>query len=72
MSLSKATHVWVRGLVAALVSGASTGIAAMLAVPEAVSLEAPIALLKVCVIGAVVGVAGYLKQSPLPPEDGAS
>lgn len=60
--------VWLKGIVAALVSGAATGIGAMLAVPEAGLTAKPGAVVKVAAIGAIVGVAGYLRQSPVPPE----
>jgi xanthine/uracil/vitamin C permease (AzgA family) len=62
--------VWLRGLAAALVSGVATGALGVLAIPEAVTVAAPGVLLKMAAIGAGVGLFGYLKQSPLPAEDG--
>jgi hypothetical protein len=61
--------VWLKGLIAALISGASTSIAAAFAIPEAVSTAHPAVMVKMAIIGSVVGLASYLKSSPLPPED---
>lgn len=61
--------VWLRGLISGAVSGASTGVAAMLAVPEVANTVHPGAVLKIAAIGALVGLANYLRQSPLPSDD---
>jgi hypothetical protein len=61
--------VWVRGLAAAAVSSAATGVSAALVVPGDVQAVHPLLIWKIAAVGAVVGVANYLKQSPLPAED---
>ena len=63
--MPKNWKAWVKGIVAALISGASTGVAAAVVAPEVALLS----LCKIALIGGVVGVAGYLKQSPLPPAE---
>jgi hypothetical protein len=69
--MSRRAWLWVRGLLAALIGGASTGITGALSANVVVPEIAPEALAKLAlaqtVVGAVLGVAGYLKQSPLPP-----
>lgn len=71
---------WVRSLIAAAVSGAAnaltTGAAAVTIAPETFAVGAPglSPLIKLtiasAIIGAVTGVAAFLKQSPLPPPEG--
>lgn len=61
--------VWLRGLVSALVSGGATGIGASLVVPTDVQEVHPILIWKIAGVGALVGAANYLKQSPLPKAD---
>lgn len=61
--------VWLKGLISAAISGASTGVASMLVVPEALNVAHPGAVAKVAMIGAVVGGANYLRQSPIPADD---
>lgn len=66
--------LWLRGLLAAGISGAAggiiTGFAAIGIAPEHFNLVEPGLLLKVggaaSLVNAVVGVAGYLQKSPLP------
>lgn len=66
MRISQRVRVWLSGLVAALVSGAATGITTSIVLPETSAED----LGKVMIMGALIGVAGYLKQSPLPPHPG--
>lgn len=66
MRISQRVRVWLSGLVAALVSGAATGITTSIVLPETSAED----LGKVMVMGALIGVASYLKQSPLPPHPG--
>jgi hypothetical protein len=70
-------QMWLRGVVAAAVSGAAggilTGIAAVGIDPQHFNLQAGIgATLRIAaaaaVINAVIGVAAYLQKSPLPEE----
>lgn len=57
--------VWLKGLLAAVISGAATGVGTLLVAPEV----AVASVAKVAGVGALIGAAGYLKQSPLPPEE---
>ena len=69
-------HLWYRGLVAAAISGAAggilTGLASIGISPETFNLQDPRLLIKVAIASAVanafIGLAAFLKQSPLPPE----
>lgn len=69
--MTRRSWLWVRGLLAALIGGASTGITGALSTNVVVPEIEPSALLKLTVaqtvVGAVLGCASYLKQSPLPP-----
>jgi hypothetical protein len=71
--VSHRSWIWLRGLVAALIGGASTGITGALSTNVVLPETATDALAKIAVaqtvVGAVLGVASYLKQSPLPPGD---
>lgn len=68
-------QVWLKGIVAAAISGAAggilTGLAAVGIDPQHFNLQAGIgATLRIgaaaAVINAVIGVAAYLQKSPLP------
>lgn len=58
--------VWAKGLLSACVSGAATGISATLVIPTDVQTVHPLLIWKISGVGALVGAANYLKQSPLP------
>ena len=69
-------EIWLRGIVAAAIAGAAngviTGFAAVGIDPSHFNLQAgfrnTLAIAGVsAVMSAVIGVAAYLKQSPLPP-----
>jgi hypothetical protein len=71
-------HIWLKGMLAAGISGASggmmTGLAAVGIDPAHFNLRAGIgATSKIgaaaALINAVIGVAAYLQKSPLPDED---
>lgn len=71
-------RIWLRGLISAAVSGASggvaNGLAAMGIAPDTFNLQAGATnVLKLAALAALasgaIGVANYLKQSPLPPEE---
>jgi len=71
-------HIWIRGIIAAAVSGASggilTGFAAVGIDPQHFNLQAGIGAtlrigLAAAVINAIIGVAAYLQKSPLPSGD---
>lgn len=67
-------NVWQKGVVAAAISGAaggvSTGLASIGISPEHFNFQEPNLLFKVmataAVINAVIGIAAYIKQSPIP------
>jgi hypothetical protein len=71
-------ELWLRGIIAAAVSGAAggilTGFAAVGIDPQHFNLQAGFKAtfhiaLAAAVINAVIGVAAYLQKSPLPEED---
>lgn len=68
MTRSKALRVWLAGLLHAVVAGAANAAAGALADPGHFNLthEGMVALGKLAAVGAIIGVAMYLKQSPLP------
>jgi len=70
-------QIWIRGIVAAAVSGAAggvlTGFAAVGIDPQHFNLQSGIAATfrigaAAALINAVIGVAAYLQKSPLPEE----
>lgn len=70
-------ETWFKGLVAALVSGASGGVLTALGSmgirPDVFNLtqglHATLAMMGVgALINAIIGVAGYLQKSPVPPD----
>ncbi len=59
--------VWVKGLVAAAIGGASSSVTVVLADPEHFNFSTGLKKLgAVTVMGALVAVAAYLQKSPLP------
>lgn len=67
-------ETWVRGLFAAFLSGASTSLLSALGVSGAAELGVSIPRLTfkqmgvIALVGGIVGLAAYLKQSPIPSE----
>lgn len=69
-------NAWLQGLLSAVISGASggilTGLASIGISPDQFNLRDPGLLGKVmataAVVNALIGLAAYLKQSPLPRE----
>jgi hypothetical protein len=68
-------HIWLKGLLAAAISGAAggvlTGLAAVGIDPQHFNLQSGIGAtfrigLAAALINAVIGVAAYLQKSPLP------
>jgi hypothetical protein len=68
-------HIWLKGLLAAAISGAAggvlTGFAAVGIDPQHFNLQSEIGAtfrigLAAALINAVIGVAAYLQKSPLP------
>lgn len=65
--MKAATKIWLRELVAAAISGAATGIAAVGIDPSTFNFgDGLSALGKMMFAGMVVGIMNSLKQSPLP------
>lgn len=60
---------WLRGLVGAAINSGATAVT--LLVIDPVDFSDWTRLLKAMAVMALVGAALYLKQHPLPPEDGA-
>lgn len=72
--MNEKTNVWLRGLIAAVVTGASTSALSALGIAGADAAGANVGQLNLKQIGvltltgAIVGLAAYLKQSPVPPQ----
>jgi hypothetical protein len=57
-------------LIAAIVAGGANGITVMIVSPTEFNLHAGIGKLgQVIFVSSLIGLAAFLKQSPLPPED---
>lgn len=63
------SNAWVKGLVAAVVSGAANAIVLAVVDPANFPLTDLSKVGTVAVVSGLVAAAAYLKQSPLPPED---
>jgi len=60
---------WVKGMASAAIGAFATGVSLVIIDPLDYNLLDPVAakrLLMVCIVNAVIAVAMYLKQSPLP------
>jgi hypothetical protein len=60
---------WLYGLTAAAISAAATGVTLVIVAPESFNFSQAglVKLGEVCAVNALLAVAAYLKQSPLPP-----
>lgn len=71
MNIPKTTRQWLHSLAAAAISGGANGITVMIVDPVQFNLFqggfGKVAM--VVVVGALVGAALFLKQSPLPAEE---
>ena len=64
---------WLKGLISAVIGGAANGVTVLIVAPEAFNFGEGIHKLgSVAAAGAIVSVAMYLKQSPLPGEEACS
>lgn len=62
---------WLRGLISAVIGGAANSITVMIVDPVAFNLQDGAGKLgTVALISALLALAMYLKQSPLPPNNG--
>lgn len=70
---SAATRKWRHGLGAALITGFSTSFTSALGISGASAVGVPVTNLDakqlgvITLVGGLVGMAAYLRQSPLPP-----
>jgi hypothetical protein len=68
-------QIWLRGLVAAVVTGISSSVLSALGIAGAEAVGVQVTALDakqlsgVAVAGGLVGLFAYLKQSPVPPAD---
>lgn len=70
MSLfNRSMSLWLRGLVAAAVGGASSAVTVMIVEPSHFNVEEGLMRVgKVALVSALVGAALYLKQHPVPED----
>lgn len=72
------TDIWLKSLIAAIVTGASSTGMAALGISAANAMGVNVARLDLkqlgmtCLAGGFVGMLSYLKQSPVPPDDKVS
>lgn len=60
-------NIWLYGLLAALIGGAVNSLSVILVDPIGFNLSTGLGkLASVAGVGALIGVVGYLKKSPLP------
>lgn len=61
-------EVWAKGLLAAVVHAAATSVSALIVTPDSFDHSAAgwTHLAIIALVSAVLGAAGYLKQSPIP------
>lgn len=67
--MSNNVILWLKGLAAAVVGGAANSMGMMALMPDKFNLGDITALGKLAGCGAVIGLIGYLKQSPLWKEN---
>jgi hypothetical protein len=68
--MTKNTKVWIRGIIATVVNGFASGIVLLVADPVAFNLDTGLGkLLATSGIFALLGLANYLKQHPLPDDE---
>ena len=64
--------LWIKGLASAAIGAFASGVGLVIVSPDDFNLADPVAakrLLMVCAVNAIIAVAMYLKQSPLPNGD---
>ncbi len=60
-------RIWLSGLISAAISGAAGSIGPLVAAPNEFNFGAGLKkLLAVAAISGLIGIANYLKQSPIP------
>ncbi len=69
--MKKIVHIWLKGLISAIISGAAGSIGPMVAAPNEFNFGAGLnKLLTIAAISGLIGLANYLKDSPLPKDEG--
>lgn len=68
--MKKPIRLWLHSLIAAIITGGANGLTVMIVSPTDFNFGAGIGKLgQVVAVGSLIGLAAFLKQSPLPPED---
>ena len=68
--LRPATRTWVRSLIATAINGFASGVILIVAAPETFNLGTGLEkLLGTSTVFAIVGLANFLKQHPLPDDE---
>lgn len=70
--MSPTVRLWIQGIISALITGFTTAITTIIVVPEAFNAtpEGIKKTLIVAGVSAALSVANFLKQSPIPKDDG--
>ena len=59
---------WFKGLISATIGGGANSITSMVVAPEVFNTKEGLSnVVAMAVVGAILGAAMYLKQSPIPP-----
>jgi hypothetical protein len=67
--ISNNIRLWIRGLIAAVIAGASNAVTVMVVDPLQFNLDGGLGKVgKVALVSALVGAALYLKQHPVPDD----
>lgn len=68
----KNLETWVKGLLAAVIGGASNAVSAVLVAPGTFNFshDGVVAIAKLAAAGAFLSAVMYLKQSPVPKDNG--
>ena len=68
--MTESTRKWVRGILATVINGFASGAVLIIAAPETFNLAAGARkLVMTAAAFAVMGLANFLKQHPLPDDD---
>lgn len=69
-TFSDRTRAWLQGIIAAFIGGSANTMTVIIVDPQAFNFsEQWRKTLLAALVGGVIALAGYLKQSPLPPAD---
>lgn len=60
---------WIKGILSAGIGGGATAVSTMIVAPDQFNIQTGLKnVVAVAAVSALVSVANYLKQSPIPPE----